>query len=231
MAHRGDRLSNAFAAVVVAAALAGCAESQAWAERPALATRRVAAAAGPLTNAPSRTPGGYKLRRVADEGLSLAFPRRWTVLDRNDVVFPGAIRTLSRAHRSLTPHLLGLAAADSPLKLLAFHRRAGQAVATTANVFVGPAPPSASLRHQRQMIVRAVRKLDGLRVQVEVSRVRLAAGEALRLESSRRGAATLQYVTIRGERLVALVYTTLPELEARFAPEFEGSARTLSVSG
>jgi hypothetical protein len=85
------------------------------------------------------------VRRVTEDGISVAFPRRWTALARHDVVFPGVIRTLARAHRSLTPYLVGLGAPDSPLKLLAFDGRAGQDSATMANVFVGPAPPGASV--------------------------------------------------------------------------------------
>lgn len=73
-----------------------------------------------------KVPAGFDVRHVTAGGLSLALPRRWTTLARQDVVFPGVIRTLSRAHRSLTPHLLGLAAPDSPLKLLAFDGRAGR---------------------------------------------------------------------------------------------------------
>lgn len=167
----------------------------------------------------------------AAEGFSLAFPRRWTALAQHDVVFPGVIRTLSRAHRSLTPSLLGLAAPDSPLKLLAFHGRAGEDFATTANVFVGPAPQGRTFERQGRTIIRTVRKLDGLRGEVAVRPLKLPVGAALRLEYVRKGMATVQYVTVRGDRLYALVYTTLPEFRPRYARLFEASARTFSLGG
>jgi hypothetical protein len=176
-------------------------------------------------------PAGFKVRHVTAEGFSLAFPRRWTALAQHDVVFPGVIRTLSRAHRFLTPSLLGLAAPDSPLKLLAFHGRAGEAFATTASVFVGPPPPGETFGRQSQAIVRTVRALGGLQGDVVVRRLNLPAGEALRLDYVRRGSATVQYVTVRSGRLYALVYVTLPELKVRYARHFDASARTLSLDG
>ena len=179
----------------------------------------------------ARIPAGFKVRRVTAEGFSVAFPRRWTALAHHDVVFPGVIRTLSRAHRSLTPSLLGLAQPDSPLKLLAFHGRAGEDFATTASVFVGPAPPGLTFERQGRAIARTVRKLDGLQGDVAVRRLELPAGTALLLRYVRERMATVQYVTVRGDRLYALVYTTLPEFGPRYARLFEASARTLSLGG
>lgn len=176
-----------------------------------------------------QVPDGFDVRRVTAEGFSVAFPRRWTALAQPDVVFPGVIRTLSRAHRSLTPSLLGLAAPDSPLKLLAFHGRAGEDFATTANVFVGPAPPGNTFERQARAIVRTVRALRGVKGGVDVQRLTLPAGEALRLEYMRAGTATVQYVTVRGDRLYAVVYATRPSLRSRYSREFALSARTLSI--
>ena len=228
---RGGRV--ALAAAVAATALAGCGGSSSEPEGPGPGTDATAAAHRLISDAYEREPAvmipaGFSVRQVTAEGFALAFPRRWTSLGRNDVVFPGVIRTLSRAHRSLTPHLLGLAAPDSPLKLLAFHGRAGEAFATTASVFVGPAPPGATFERQSQVVVRTVRALGGLQGDVVVRRLILPAGEALRLDYVRRGSATVQYVTVRGGRLYALVYVTLPELKVRYARQFDASARTLS---
>jgi hypothetical protein len=236
MADRGPRQGGALAAALAAAALVSCGGSPAVPEEAGPAADRTAAAHQLISDAYQRRPAvripaGFQVRHVTAERLSLAFPRRWTALAQPDVVFPGVIRTLSRAHRSLTPSLLGLAAPDSPLKLLAFHGRAGEDFATTASVFVGPAPPGASFERQRQAIVRTVRKLSGLQGQVDVRRLTLPAGEALRLEYARKGTATVQYVTVRGDRLYALVYTTLPALKSRYTRDFELSARTLSVDG
>lgn len=41
----------------------------------------------------------------------------------------------------------------------------------------------------------------------------------------------MQYLTVRGNRLVALVYVTLPSLRPRYASRFDLSARTLSPAG
>jgi hypothetical protein len=220
----------------LAAGLAGCGGSSTAPEQVGPAADRTAVAHRLVSDAYARRPAvripaGFKVRHVTAEGFSLAFPRRWTALGQHDVVFPGVIRTLSRAHRSLTPLLLGLAAPDSPLKLLAFHGRAGEDFATTANVFVGPAPPGATFERQGQAIVRTVRRLSDLQGEVKVRRLTLPAGEVLRLQYTRDGMATVQYVTVSGDRLYALVYTTLPGLRSRYARDFALSARTLSLDG
>ena len=234
MANRRARARVAVVATF-AAGLAGCGGSSTGPKRTAPADPTAAAhrlISDAYARRPAvRIPAGFKVRRITAEGFSLALPRRWTAVAQHDVAFPGVIRTLSRAHRSLTPHLLGLAAPDSPLKLLAFHARAGQDFATTANVFVGPAPPGATFQSQGQAIVRTVRNLGGLRGKVQVRRLTLPAGDALRLEYVRKGMTTVQYVTVRGDRLYALVYTTLPEFRPRYARLFEASARTLSLGG
>jgi hypothetical protein len=233
---RGAWGSVALVAALAAAALAGCGGSSPAPEQAGPAADRTGAAHRLISDAHARRPAvrmpaGFSVRRVAAEGFSLALPRRWTALTQHDVVFPGVIRTLSRAHRSLTPSLLGLAAPESPLKLLAFHGRAGEDFATTANVFVGPAPPGATFERQGQAIVRTVQKLGGLRGEVQVRRLALPAGDALRLEYTRHGTANVQYVTVRGDRLYALVYTTLPALRSRYTRDFALSARTLSLDG
>lgn len=74
-----------------------------------------------------------------------------------------------------------------------------------------------------------MRKLGGLQGDVRVRRLVLPAGEALRLEYARKGRTNVQYLTVRGDRLYALVYVTLPRLKSRYAPQFEASARTLSL--
>jgi hypothetical protein len=233
MADRGARAGVALAALA-AATLAGCGGSSTATEEPGAAADRTAAAHQLIADAYAqrpavRIPAGFDVRRVTAERLSLAFPRRWTALAQPDVVFPGVIRTLSRAHRSLTPSLMGLAWPDSPLKLLAFDGRAGEDFATTASVFVGPAPPGATFERQGKAVVRAVRKLDGLRGGVRVQRLELPAGAALRLEYVHKELATVQYLTVRGDRLYALVYVTRPALEQKYAPLFAASARTLSI--
>jgi hypothetical protein len=229
-----DRGVRVLLAASVAVALAGCGGSSTATEEPGPAADRTAAAQQLIADAYAqrpavRVPAGFNVRRVTAERLSLAFPRRWTALAQHDVVFPGVIRTLSRAHRSLTPSLMGLALPDSPLKLLAFYGRAGEDFATTASVFVGPAPPGATFERQGNTVVRAVRKLDGLRGEVRVRHLSLPAGEALRLEYVRKGLATVQYLTVRDDRLYALVYVTRPALEPQYAPLFAASARTLSI--
>jgi hypothetical protein len=234
MADRGARWGVAVVVATASAALAGCGGSAPAPEEAGPAADRTTEAHRLVSDAYAgrpavRLPAGFQVRRVTAEGFSLAFPRRWTALTQPDVVFPGVIRTLSRAHRSLTPSLLGLAAPDSPLKLLAFHGRAGRHFATTANVFVGPAPPGATFERQGEGIVRAVRELRGLQGSIRVRRLTLPAGEALRLEYVRRGTATVQYVTVRGDRLYAVVYTTLPSLRSRYSRAFALSARTLSI--
>jgi hypothetical protein len=59
----------------------------------------------------------------------------------------------------------------------------------------------------------------------------LPAGPALRIEYMRKGLVNLQYVTVRRDRLYAIVYVTRPALERRYARVFAASARTLSVDG
>jgi hypothetical protein len=76
-----------------------------------------------------------------------------------------------------------------------------------------------------------VRRLGGLQGKIDVRRLRLPVGEAVRLEYARNGTATVQYAAVRGDRLLALVYMTRPELESRYARQFEASARTLSLPG
>ena|ERR687895_1033400 len=236
MVNRVARAGAIFLASCATAVLVGCGGSSSSArEVSAPGPDRPAAARELIAQAHARRPAvhiptGYDVRRVPGAGFSLAFPRQWTTLAQPDVVFPGVIRTLARAHRSLTPSLLGLAGPESPLKLLAFHGRAGESFATTASVFVGPAPPGATFERQGRAIVRAIRTL-GVEGKVEVRRRTLPAGEALRLEYRRKGTVAVQYVTVRGEQLYALVYVTRPELKPRYAPQFEASARTLSFVG
>lgn len=221
-------------AAAAAALLAGCGGSTGRDEQVQPAADRTAAAVQMLSDAYSdrpavRIPDGFRVRHVTAEGLSLAFPRRWTALAQNDVVFPGVIRTLSHAHRSLMPSLLGLAMADSPLKLLAFHGRAGEDFATTASVFVAPAPPGGTFERQATAVVREVSRLGGLSGEVRHRMLELPAGPALRIEYVRKGLVTMQYVTVRADRLYAIVYATRPALERRYAGVFAASARTLSV--
>jgi hypothetical protein len=221
-------------AALAAALLAGCGGSSSATEQTGPVADRTAAAHQLIADAYAQRPAasipaGFDVRHVTAERFSLAFPRRWTALAQHDVVFPGVIRTLSRSHRSLTPSLLGLATPDSPLKLLAFDGRAGEDFATTASVFVGPAPPGATFGRQGNAVVRAVRRLDGLLGDVSVRRLELPAGAALRLEYVRKGLVNVQYVTVRGGQLYALVYITRPALERRYAPVFAASARTLSL--
>jgi hypothetical protein len=223
-----------FVVTLVVAALAGCGgESSASRDRTDQGADRSTAPQQLISQVHARRPAvripaGFDVRRVPSAGLALAFPRRWTTLVQPDVVFPGVIRTLSRAHRSLTPSLLGLAAPDSPLKLLAFHSRAGDRFATTATVFVGPAPPGTTFERQGQAIVRAVRRLGGIKGRVDSQRLMLPAGETHRLEYRRRGTVTVQFATVRGEQLYALVFVTRLDLERHYARQFEASARTLS---
>jgi hypothetical protein len=232
MADGGIRVGVALAAL--AAVLAGCGGSATATEEPGPVADRTTSARQLVADAYAkrravRIPAGYDVRHVTAEGFSLAFPRRWTALAQHDVVFPGVIRTLSSAHRSLTPSLLGLASPDSPLKLLAFDGRAGEDFATTASLFVGPAPPGATFQRQGAAVVRAVRRLDGLSSGIDVRRLELPAGAALRLQYVRKGLMNVQYLTVRGDRLYALVYATRPALVRHYAPVFAASARTFSL--
>jgi hypothetical protein len=64
---------------------------------------------------------------------------------------------------------------------------------------------------------------------VRVRRLDLPAGAALRLQYVRKGLLHVQYLTVRGDRLYALVYVTRPALERRYATVFAASARTFSL--
>jgi hypothetical protein len=207
---------------------------------PRSAADQGAPGAAPATRAASAersvasVPRGFRARRVGNTGLSIALPKEWAALRGPDAAWPGVIQTFARLDPELALTLRGLAVPDSPLALVGFDRSFTRGFATTATVMVLPATPGLAFREWAPTVRRRIARWPAVVGQVRASREVLGAGEALRLEFTRRGGpdgrlATVQYTLVRGGFTYVVTYTTLPSALRRYAPLFRRSAATLAV--
>ena len=229
----------------VAFAAVGCAggsepevEEQRVAQQPEEVDARAmladAAADRPMAR-PGVTPPGFRRRTATADGFSIALPRRWHALRPSDARSPGVLQTLGRARVGLRPYLMGLSMPDSPLRLLGFAPGEGD-FATTITVLVSSMPEAVPYAQWSHRVVKQVRTLSSLRGEVRVRHLRLAAGEALRLDYERRyrssghRVATTQVVVASGERLFTLTLATRPNERPVHTKAFAAAARSLTIS-
>lgn len=178
-----------------------------------------------------RVPAGYRLRSVPEDGFSIAFPRRWQVVNHYDVLNePGIVSSLSRIYPKISNQVQAVAEDGSPVKLVGFDPRTARSTPTTVSVIVAT-PPRGPFDVWTKSVAKDVRSGSGRGVRVTERSVQLPAGRAFVLTYSRRVRGTrvtsAHAFVVRGGRMFIVTVTG-----AHGAPALlERIARTLTVTG
>jgi len=181
--------------------------------------------------------GATKLERhaVKGEGLSLAVPAPWIVVDGQ--LPPGVVDRLAHENPKLAPYVSALRSPSSPMKFIALDPTLAGGFATNANVVAAAIPSGMSFAAYRRELVLEIRNLVQGPIAQNVLTIHGAKAVRLRyhLRLSVGGKSltvqTLQYAFLRNGRSVVVTYTTLPRLARRYARTFASSAATIRFSG
>jgi hypothetical protein len=185
----------------------------------------------PVKRQNDHVPAGYRLRTVPEDGFSIAFPRRWQVVNHYDVLNePGIVSSLSRIYPKISNQVTAVAEDGSPVKLVGFDVSTARSTPTTVSVIVAT-PPRGSFDVWTKSVAKDVRTGSGRGVRVTERSVQLPAGRALVLSYSRRVSGTrvtsVHAFVVRGGRMFIVTVTS-----AHRAPALlERIARTLTVTG
>jgi hypothetical protein len=205
--------------ILAAALLAGCGGSSSQQTRP------------PVQGQNDHVPAGYRLRTVPEDGFSIAFPRRWQVVNHYDVLNePGIVSSLSRIYPKISNQVSAAAEDGSPVKLVGFDVRTARSTPTTVSVIVAT-PPQGPFEVWTKSVAKDVRSGSGRGVRVAERSVQIPAGRAFVLSYSRRVGGTrvtsVHAFVVRGGRMFIVTVTG-----AKRAPALlDRIARTLTVTG
>ena len=174
------------------------------------------------------TVPGYRIR--------VALPSSWKVVDAEHVLTSTRLQALEQENPELGGALSTMSRPGSPVKFFAFDPVTRRRFATNVNVVVAPIGSKITFDTYTTGLAGAIRGLS-LASQLKTTRVTLPGGPALRLSYrlhvTVRGksleVATLQYGFLRGgTQGVVFTYTTLPQLQSRYAALFSASASSIS---
>ena len=177
---------------------------------------------------------GLKRHTVGGQGISLAVPASWTVVDGR--LPSGIVDRIARENPQLAPFVSSVKTPNAPTKFIALDSNVRLGFATNVNVVVTPLPyavPFAAYRTALTSELRALAKgpiaqkvvtVNGARAVRVRYQLRIRVGKSLTVQ-------TLQYAFLRKGRSVVVTYSTLPQLAARYAQTFSVSAASIRFSG
>jgi len=168
-------------------------------------------------------------------GISLGLPSSWKPVDAQHLLDSAALQKLEQENPELGRLIAAATNPSSPVKFFAFDPVVRQRFATNVNVVVEPIPTTVTFDLYAAALAAEIRSLHAVS-QLRTRRVTLPGGPALRLNYRIRIAAggrsfhtsTLQYAFLRGgTQSVVVTYTTLPQLQSRYAATFSTSANSI----
>jgi hypothetical protein len=212
--------------------------TRAWTRLLPLAAAGVVAGCGgasthqttpPVIRESDHAPADYRVRTVAQDGFSIAFPRRWQVVNHYDVQnAPGIVSSLATIYPKLRNAVTAVGEPGSAVKLVGFDTRTARRTPTTVSVIVARAPrgPFATWT---KTVVQGVRTGAAKGARVTQRSLQLPAGRALVLTYSRRvtgsRVTSAHAFVVRGGRLFIVTVTGASHVTTLL----ERIARTLTV--
>jgi hypothetical protein len=188
----------------------------------------ILAAAGLVASASGAT--GFQRHAVPAQGISLAVPASWIVVDSS--FSQTLIDRVSQQNPKLAPYIAQLGQPGSPMKFLALDPAVRHAFATNVNVVVAPARRGTTFAHYTTALLAGLRAIASGLITKRV--VTIGGAKALRVSyrfrfafGQMRTVQTLQYAFVRGPRTIVVTYTTLPVEATRYAPTFQQSAASI----
>jgi hypothetical protein len=184
-----------------------------------------------------RVEGAQTVYEVTEPEFSLGVPTSWTAITHDELAETGALDRFAKENPAVAPVLEGVLQPGSPVKFFALDPAVEKGFATNVNVVVQDVPDDLELPELAESSAAELRSL-GVVEGLKTAEVSLPAGQAVKIRfrlrarygTANRTVATLQYALLVGGRSYVVTYSTLPELESRYAPAFEESARSLRLS-
>jgi len=185
----------------------------------------------PVQRESDHAPAGYRVRSVPEDGFSIAFPRRWQVVNHYDVQNePGIVSSLSRIYPKISNTVAAAAEEGSPVKLVGFDVQTARTTPTTVSVIVAT-PPRGPFEVWTKSVAKDVRSGSGKGVRVAERSLQIPAGRAFVLTYSRRVGGTrvtsVHAFVVRGGRMFIVTVSAA----ARAPALLERIVRTLTVTG
>jgi hypothetical protein len=183
-----------------------------------------------------RDDGAQTIYELPEPRFSLGVPKSWTAITRDELEDTGALERFAKDNPAIAPVLEGVLRPGSPVKFFALDPAVELGFATNVNVVVQDVADDLELSELARSSAAELRSLgvvEGLRT----SEVSLPAGPAVRITfrlqarygSASRRVATLQYALLDEGMSYVVTYSTLPELESRYAAVFEESVRSFRL--
>jgi hypothetical protein len=182
-----------------------------------------------------KTPAGFTVRAVRDQGFSIAVPKEWESIDASAALSGDAVKQFEQENPAAAGAVEALSRPNSPMKLVAVDPSATD-FATNVNVLVSRIPPSASFETWTKAEAAQIQALRP--THLSQGPVQLAPGKGYRLayhakltiRGSPRDLAIHQYMIKRGGFLYVITYTTSAVEEARRSSTFDDSAHTFELT-
>jgi hypothetical protein len=183
-----------------------------------------------------RVEGAQTVYELAEPHFSLGVPTSWTAITRDELAETGAVERFAKDNPAVAPVIEGVTRPGSPVKFLALDPAVEHGFATNVNVVVQDVPDDLELSELADLSAAELRSL-GVVQGLKTTAVSLPAGPAVKITfrlQARYGAvsrtvATLQYALLDDGKSYVVTYSTLPELQSRYASAFEESARSLRL--
>lgn len=179
-----------------------------------------------------RDDGAQTVYELTEPRFSLGVPRSWTAITRDELEETGALERFATDNPAVAPVLQGVLRPGSPVKFFALDPAVERGFATNVNVVVQDVEDDLNLSELAQTSAAELKSL-GVVQGLKTTEVSLPAGPAVKIVfrlqarygAARRTVATLQYALLDDGKSYVVTYSTLPELESRYASAFEESAR------
>jgi hypothetical protein len=185
---------------------------------------------------PKRVDGTQAVYELTEPQFSLGVPSSWTAITRDELEETGALDRFAKDNPAVAPVLEGVLQPESPVRFFALDPAVEEGFATNVNVVVQDVPDDLELSEFAESSVAELRRL-GVVHGFKTAEVSLPAGPAVEIRfrlrarygTADRTVATLQYALLDDGWSYVVTYSTLPELESRYAPTFEESARSFRL--
>lgn len=183
-----------------------------------------------------RDEGAQTVYELSEPRFSLGVPKSWTAITRDELDETGALERFAKDNPAVAPVLEGVLQPGSPVKFFALDPAVERGFATNVNVVVQDVPDDLELSDLAESSAAELRSL-GVVEGLKTTEVSLPAGPAVKITfrlrarygAASRTVATLQYAFVDDGHSYVVTYSTLPELESRYAPAFEESARSFRL--
>jgi hypothetical protein len=183
-----------------------------------------------------RDKGAQTVYELSEPRFSLGVPKSWTAITRDELGETGALERFAKDNPAVAPVLEGVLQPGSPVKFFALDPAVERGFATNVNVVVQDVPDDLELSELAESSATELRSL-GVVQELRTTEVSLPAGPAVKITfrlrarygADSRTVATLQYAFLDDGQSYVVTYSTLPELESRYASAFEESARSFRL--